>query len=241
VIRRNLESYRSRVTFDPFDSVIVGDAATRARLKERVLWEDDSVIVIVAKPALPRDALVIPKREMMFPVDASEALLARLARVAGATSDAFIQTAGLQCKSAFTSSISISPPGSIGVRHLHVHVQPPDSIVIENEQDFYNRMSRNLNQILSTTTGSSTPPLQERLEWLDRGISSVFAADSTPDAYFVYDLQAADLPSGAGPILSSFTVDKAHLTMVRLGLHLETELNGIALVPLGSPVLAPAG
>jgi hypothetical protein len=83
-IRRQVERLRSRVMFDPFDSVIVGDSAARARLNERVLWEDDSVIVIFAKPPIPRDALIVPKREMMFPTDASESVLISLATVAAA-------------------------------------------------------------------------------------------------------------------------------------------------------------
>src|SRR5881392_2861098 len=119
-LRRNLGPYRGQVTFDPFDAVIRGDSATRARLNERVLWADDSVIVIVAKPAMPRDALVVPKREMMFPVDAGQAMLERLARVAAATSDAFISTTGKQCDASLASRIWVNPPGAIGVRHLHV-------------------------------------------------------------------------------------------------------------------------
>ena len=40
VLREKLAPYRNRVSFDPFDSVIAGDTATRARLNERVLWEE---------------------------------------------------------------------------------------------------------------------------------------------------------------------------------------------------------
>jgi len=149
VLREKLAPYRNRVSFDPFDSVIVGDAATRARLNEGVLWEDDSVIVIVAKPPLPRDALVVPKREMMFPVDASPWLMDKLSRVAAATSDAFIATAGRACSRALVSKISINPPDIIRVRHLHVHVQPPDSIAITGENEFYARMSQRLREALS--------------------------------------------------------------------------------------------
>jgi len=149
-VRRLAEARRGSITFDPFDAVIGGDRATRKRLGERVLWEDDSVIVIVAKPAFPRDVLAIPKREMMFPFDASEGLLKRLATVAAATSDAFIQSANKHCDASLVSSISISRPTELGVKHLHVHVQPPPSILVQDEQKFYSRMSQHLGEILSS-------------------------------------------------------------------------------------------
>lgn len=114
-IKDHLKPYRSTVSFDPFDAVINGDSATRATRHERVLWEDDSVIVIVAKRSSPHDVLVIPKREMMFPVDASADLLSRLATVAVAVSGAFIESGGKQCDNSVTSTIEIRSPSGIGV------------------------------------------------------------------------------------------------------------------------------
>jgi diadenosine tetraphosphate (Ap4A) HIT family hydrolase len=149
VVRARVDVFRSRVTFDPFDAVIAADSATRTRKGERVLWEDDSLMVIVAKPAMPRDALVIPKLELMFPGDASEWLIGRLARAAAATSDAFMRTSGKECDSAYASRIFVNPPDAIGVRHLHVHVQPPPTIAIRDEHDFYDRMRRHLAEALA--------------------------------------------------------------------------------------------
>src|SRR4051794_15413175 len=61
VVQREVNSYRGRVKFDPFDAMIASDSGTRARLGERVLWKNDSVIVIVAKPSTPREALIVSK------------------------------------------------------------------------------------------------------------------------------------------------------------------------------------
>jgi diadenosine tetraphosphate (Ap4A) HIT family hydrolase len=144
-----VDGLRGAVTFDPFDAAISADSATRAAMNERVLWEDDSVVVIVAQPPIPRDALVVPRREMMFPTDASESLLKQMALVAAATSDAFVATAGKRCDTALVSNIFVNAPASIGVKHLHVHVQPPAAIEIKNEGDFYSRMSLELKAALS--------------------------------------------------------------------------------------------
>jgi diadenosine tetraphosphate (Ap4A) HIT family hydrolase len=150
-----VEQHRDSVTFDPFDAPIAAGGAIGMRGTERILWEDDSVIVIVAKPATPRDALVIPKREMMFPTDAGPALLQRLALVAAATSDAFIQAAGMQCHDTLVATISIGRPGGLMVRHLHVHVQPPAAIAFHDEATFYSRMSQHLAQRLSKRNGAN--------------------------------------------------------------------------------------
>jgi hypothetical protein len=99
---------------------------------------------------MPRDALVLAKREMMFPSDASEALLGRMARVAAATSDAFIEATEKPWTSQFVANVFVNRPVVIGVRHLHVHVQPPPEIVIQDEAVFYSRMSRALGEAMSS-------------------------------------------------------------------------------------------
>jgi diadenosine tetraphosphate (Ap4A) HIT family hydrolase len=134
-LKVRLDSLRGDIRYDPFDAVIAGDST--ARLGERVLWEDDSVIVIVAKHSTLHDVLVLPKREMMFPVDASEALLARMSRAAAAVSDAFLEVAGKRCDPSLRSVIEISPPGRIGVKHLHVHVRPPATLTFPTDDALY--------------------------------------------------------------------------------------------------------
>ena len=97
-------------------------------------------------------------------------------------------------------------------------------------------MSQNLGQILRTSGGSS-PHLLEASGVVRSGNQLFFAADGTPNAYFVYDLQPSDQPRGSGPVLSSIAIDQAHLTEVPLALPLAIDLEGIALLAAGKPVL----
>jgi hypothetical protein len=55
----------------------------------------------------------------------------------------------------------INPPEAIGIRHLHVHVQPPAAIVIQNEQEFYMLMTRHLADRLSKLGSTDAPRLRE--------------------------------------------------------------------------------
>ncbi len=102
---------------DPFTPVAQGDPAARAR--ETVLWENPHVMVLADRFARSPKALVVPKKPMSFPTDASPAALKELARVAAAVSDAF----GQATKSG-PAEIWINPPQHLSVRQLHVHVQP---------------------------------------------------------------------------------------------------------------------
>ncbi len=118
-LKAKVEAQRERVSRmkDPFLPIAHNDPAARA--KETVLYEDDADMVIVDAFSFGPKALVVPKVEMLFPVDATEAQLARLAEIAAAVSDAFIDN-GAQGP----AKIWINPPSALTVRQLHVHVQP---------------------------------------------------------------------------------------------------------------------
>ncbi|MCC7073175.1 MAG: HIT domain-containing protein [Deltaproteobacteria bacterium] len=102
---------------DPFTPIAMNDPAARA--KERVLWENPRVMVLVDLFAPCPKALVVPKKQMMFPVEADAATLTELARVAAHVSDALSDVTGAQ-----PSGIWINPPQHLMVRQLHVHVLP---------------------------------------------------------------------------------------------------------------------
>ncbi len=102
---------------DPFTPIAMHDPAARA--KERVLWENPRVMVLVDLFAPCPKALVVPKKQMMFPIEADAATLTELARVAAHVSDALSDVTG-----APPAGIWINPPQHLMVRQLHVHVLP---------------------------------------------------------------------------------------------------------------------
>ncbi len=102
---------------DPFTPIAMNDPAARA--KESVLWESSRVMVLVDLFAPCPKALVVPKKQLMFPVEADAATLTELARVAAHVSDALSDVTG-----APPSGIWINPPQHLMVRQLHVHVLP---------------------------------------------------------------------------------------------------------------------
>lgn len=102
---------------DPFTPIAMNDPAARA--KERVLWENPRVMVLVDLFAPCPKALVVPKKQMMFPVEADAATLSELARVAAHVSDALSDVTG-----APPAGIWINAPQHLMVRQLHVHVLP---------------------------------------------------------------------------------------------------------------------
>ncbi|MBI1947618.1 MAG: HIT domain-containing protein [Deltaproteobacteria bacterium] len=102
---------------DPFTPIAMNDPVARA--KERVLWENPRVMVLVDLFAPCPKALVVPKKQMMFPVEADAATLAELARIAAHVSDALSDVTH-----APPSGIWINPPQHLMVRQLHVHVLP---------------------------------------------------------------------------------------------------------------------
>lgn len=102
---------------DPFTPIAQNDPTARA--KEKVLWENPRLMVLVDLFAPCPKALVVPKKSMMFPIEADKALLTELAQVAAHVSDAFSTATG-----APPAGIWINPPQHLMVRQLHVHVLP---------------------------------------------------------------------------------------------------------------------
>ena len=102
---------------DPFLPIVAGDRAARAQ--EVVLWESPSLMVLVDRFTPTPQALVVPKRSISFPTQASRDELAEMARVAQAVSSAFSQLSG-----AAPAEIWINAPQDLSVTRLHVHVAP---------------------------------------------------------------------------------------------------------------------
>lgn len=102
---------------DPFTPIAMNDPVARA--KEKVLWENPRLMVIVDLFAPCPKALVVPKKQVMFPVEADQNLLKELAQVAAHVSDAFAKALGTP-----PSGIWINPPQHLMVKQLHVHVLP---------------------------------------------------------------------------------------------------------------------
>ncbi|MCC6811149.1 MAG: hypothetical protein IT381_27210 [Deltaproteobacteria bacterium] len=103
---------------DPFMPVALGDPAARA--KEKVLWENKNVMVLVDAFSDKPKALVVPKKPVSFPVDMKKKALDELAKVAAEVSAGFAQATGCQ-----DAEIWINPPQYLTVKQLHVHVGPP--------------------------------------------------------------------------------------------------------------------
>ncbi|MGQ0506291.1 MAG: hypothetical protein ACT4TC_13345 [Myxococcaceae bacterium] len=111
------ETPRVRGLRDPFMPIALNDP--QARAKERVLWENKDLMVIVDLFHPSPKALVVPKRPFSFPTQASGAQLDNLAQVAETASKVFEDVAG-----AAPSKVFIHPPTNLQVKQMHVHVQP---------------------------------------------------------------------------------------------------------------------
>lgn len=90
-----------------------------ARDNEIVLWENQSVMVVVDTFAPSPKALVVPKDPVSLPTDLSKPQLDELALVAAHVSDAFMRAMGTP-----PAGIWINPPQHLTVKQLHVHVLP---------------------------------------------------------------------------------------------------------------------
>ena len=174
-VREYAEKERQRVSTlrDPFTPIANMNEAERAAAGERVLWEDDTIMVLVdrfhdVKP------LVIPKKQMMFPIDAPPGFMDRLAVVAAATSDALIWGAGGECETASSSRIYVNPPKVIGIRQLHAHVQPSHSIRDSVQDGFYTRVSEYLADALEWTHA-----IQREAEYYRNGPQQAQPPDGT--------------------------------------------------------------
>ena len=113
-LRATIEAARPRMSRlrDPFLPLVQGEA----RSGETVLWEDATTLVLVDRFGTPPKALVVPKREALFPPDLGEEGIAALAVIARCVMDAFIATVGGSARA------WINPPAALSVRQLHVHV-----------------------------------------------------------------------------------------------------------------------
>jgi diadenosine tetraphosphate (Ap4A) HIT family hydrolase len=105
------------------------------------------VMVVVDRFSQAPKLLVIPKRELMFPLDTPRSLIDRLAQVSAGASDALIVAAGRKCSSKTYADIWINPPRALSVKQLHVHVRPRTPIV-GNADTIYARTERRLRDVL---------------------------------------------------------------------------------------------
>lgn len=144
-LARYLESERPRVRGLPdyFTPVASMSATQRDSARELVVWEDAAVMVLVNKPETLGHLLVIPKAPVNFITDLPPALRRRLAVVAAAAADAMLAAANVACTSS-PFRIRISPPSGLGVRQLHVHVQPSSAVPVGSRDAFYADVGRRL-------------------------------------------------------------------------------------------------
>ncbi len=154
-VKKFVDKYRTNVKRkpDPFSKLWPMTEAQRNQIGERVLWENDTIGVLVDIFYLRNNKkpkpLVIPKEEMNFITDASPELRARLAIVAAAASDAIMVASGKQCDPSAISRIEIHKPNHLGVKQLHVHVIPPyDGQLTGIDDLFYNRVQSYLKYAL---------------------------------------------------------------------------------------------
>lgn len=129
---------------DPFCHVLNMTEAERKQHDEWILWENDEIMVLADKFNW-QSPLVIPKSHIIFPFEAKNDLLHRLAIVAAFTSDAMKHSESDRSSNA---KIYISPPDGIGVGHLHIHVQLQSQINATNKAEFFNQISSYLKPAL---------------------------------------------------------------------------------------------
>jgi diadenosine tetraphosphate (Ap4A) HIT family hydrolase len=154
-IREHVERQRNRIERkrDPFTPLFCSDDDELQAKGEVILWKDSRVMVLVNKFNRLK-ALVIPRKDTTFPIDASPDLLQELSKVAATTSDAFTWTANNSCDPTF-SQILINPPARLMISQLHVHVVPPISAgSVGDISDFHRRVS----EFLKKSLGSGVPP-----------------------------------------------------------------------------------
>lgn len=139
---------------DPFAPLVQGAPASRA--EERVLFESPTTLVVVDRFAQAPKALVIPKRFMTFPTEATGEELRELARVSGAVSRAFSRLSGAEAE------VWINPPQHLTVKRLHVHVAPPRADLLETEA-LWAELSSELHLGLSAAIPQDRSPFDARI------------------------------------------------------------------------------
>jgi diadenosine tetraphosphate (Ap4A) HIT family hydrolase len=103
---------------NPFAPIAAGDPAARA--KEKVLWENGTLMVLVDRFSKTPHLLVVPKAPMLLPTDAPPATLDELGRVGKVASDVFSKVARVGASETF-----VNPPQFVSIGQLHLHVSPP--------------------------------------------------------------------------------------------------------------------
>ena len=122
---QQLASARARLSTmrDPLSPLYsMSEAELRARQEYRV-WKDTALMVVADRFAIG-ELLVVPRDSMAFPSDASDELLAHIARASAKAAEALRAASGKSCPGSAAVRIYVNPPNAIGVRQLHVHVQP---------------------------------------------------------------------------------------------------------------------
>jgi diadenosine tetraphosphate (Ap4A) HIT family hydrolase len=141
VVKQEIAKERPAVAAnrDPFTPLAARDPAARAR--ETVLWENDKVMVVVAKrDASKTKALVVPRVQRNFITDATPAEIAEMERVIAALSAAYQSVAGTS-----PADVMLSTPDNMELARMHVHVDPPDISVSRGElPKFYAAMAQSL-------------------------------------------------------------------------------------------------
>lgn len=127
---------------DPFTPVARGDV--KARAKERVLYENQSLVVLVDRFAQTPHILVVPKQRASLPTEIKPAVLDQMGKVAEAVSEAFTALT----RSA-PSQAWVNPPQRLTISQVHMHVEPglpplPKAI----EQRFWAAFEKELQQRL---------------------------------------------------------------------------------------------
>jgi diadenosine tetraphosphate (Ap4A) HIT family hydrolase len=159
-VRKCVNGERARVSGlpDPFTPIASMDSAHRVAKGEQVLWEDATVMVLVAIPPSPGHVLVIPKTPVMFLSDAPERVRHHLALVAAATSDAMMLAAGSTCAGWLPPRISVSPPSGLIARQLHVHVVPTEPISSNDLEHIYTEASGRIGGLVRAREAGAPSP-----------------------------------------------------------------------------------
>jgi len=131
---------------DPFTPLVHLNSVQLDSAKERRLWLDSLVMVVVDKFA-PKELLVIPRDSMMFPFPQAPTLLRHLSQVAGAVRDAMLLADQRACNTS-SARVFINPPPGLSVRQVHVHVAPTPPINATDLPKYYVEVEKQLRAIL---------------------------------------------------------------------------------------------
>ena len=127
---------------NPFLPLAMGNPTARAR--ETVVYENSDVMVVLPKfDPNTQKVLVVPKQAMLFPTEASGALMKKLNETAAAVSDAFSAVAG-----SGQSRFFIATPDGMELSHMHIHVVPTLGPTAPTGQALWAQMGRELKQRL---------------------------------------------------------------------------------------------